>query len=373
MPSLEKILLQCMDRPRYPIIQGGMGAGISLYPLASECSKHDIMGTLSSVALDQYTSARVGERLNLVDAVCREIIDTKDVGGFAAINIMVKLIGTYKDSIEGAVKGGANMIISGAGLPAYLPNIVKEFANKHMGTEKHNIALVPIVSSAEALIVLLERYWLKQEYIPDAIVLEGPKAGGHLGFSYKAVKAAGKDFLAAYDLFDVLLDPVLEIAQKYNIPVFVAGGIRTRAEIDYAISRGATGVQIATPFVPTYESGASEEFKQMILRSSNAEVMLSDENWGSPALYPFRYLKGSPLAQKKKGKSFCICAALVSSTDPAMQAKEGPCPEHYVLPSNGKCPAFGNVLYEGLYTSGTEIDSLIEMRSAADVIHDLVQ
>jgi nitronate monooxygenase len=369
---LEKIVFPWMDRPRYPIIQGGMGVYISGWKLASTVSSADAMGTISSVALDQYVSLRVGKTLNQKEAVAREIIDTKNAGGFCAINVMVKLVGTYEDTIEGAVRGGANMIISGAGLPTNLPMLVEQFA----GTPDHHIALAPMVSSVEALNILLNRYWLKPGkpgYIPDAIILEGPKAGGHLGFSYKAVKASGENFLRDYDLFDVLLDPVLEVAQNYSIPVFVAGGIRTRADIDYALSRGAAGVQIGTPFVPTYESGASREFKEMILKSSNADVMMGDEQWGSSVGYPFRYLKDSPLAQKKSGKYFCICAALLSSTDPAILLKNGPCPENYVQPSKGLCNAFDNVIYDGLYTTGTEIDSLTAMKHAADVVRELVE
>ena len=365
---LEKIFFPWMDRPRFPIVQGGMGAGISLLPLASAVADADAICTLSSVALDQFTSARVGEKLNQVEAVVREVSDTKKAGGFAAINVMVKLVGSYRQSIEGAVKGGANMIVSGAGLPTNLPELVEQFA----GTKNHNIALVPIVSSADVLDILINRYWMKQGHLPDAVVLEGPKAGGHIGFSYKTIKRSGANFLNDYDLFDVLLDPVLEVASRYSIPVFVAGGIRTHENIEYALRRGAAGVQIGSPFVATPESGASDHFKQVLIDSHNEDVLLGDETWGSPALYPFRYLRGSPLFSKKLGKYFCICSALFSSTTTAIPQKEGVCPEEYVKPLKGNCPARGNVLYNGLYTSGTEINTITRIRPAADIIRELV-
>jgi nitronate monooxygenase len=366
---LEKIILKGIDNPRYPLIQGGMGAGISLMRLASAVSNEDAMGTISSVALDKFTSARVGKELNQVEAVAREIEDTKKASNFAAINIMVKLEGSYKNSIEGAVRGGANMILSGAGLPVDLPRLVEEYA----GTKDHKISLVPIVSSARALKVLLN-YWIKRNgYLPDAIVLEGPKAGGHLGFSYKEIRESGSNFLKDYDLFDVLLDPVLEITRERNIPVFVAGGIRTKEDILYAKKRGAAGVQIATPFIATYESGASDSFKQAIIDSNNEDVLTGSEEWGSPALFPFRYLKSSPLAEKKNGRFFCICSALLSSTDMSFPQKKGDCPELYVKPLKCDCPAKGNVLYDGVYTSGTEINSITRIRHAAEIIRELVE
>ena len=186
-------------------------------------------------------------------------------GGFAAINIMAKLVGSYEQSIEGAVKGGANMIVVGAGLPSTLPHLVEKF----YGSKNHNIGIVPIVSSAQVLDIIIHRYWQPDGYMPDAIVLEGPKAGGHIGWSYKTVNRAGKDFLKKYDLLDVLLPEVLELLHKggYNIPVFVAGGIRNRKDIDIALKAGATGVQIGTPFVVAYESGASEDFKRTVIES----------------------------------------------------------------------------------------------------------
>jgi len=375
---LEKIFYEeWMDKPRFPVIQGGMGGGISLEELASAVNYAGAMGVVSSVALDQFTSARVGEKLNQMEAAAREVADTKKACGFAAINIMVKLVRDYEASVEGAVKGGANMIISGAGLPIELPTLVEKFA----GTKDHHIALVPIVSSARALRIIIERYWMNANHLPDAVVLAGPKCGGHLGFSYREIEASGENFLKDYDLFDVLLTPVLKLVKKYEtkehkIPVFVAGGIRTHEDVIHAIKQGATGVQVGTPFAASYESGACNDFKNTIIRSSNADVMLGSREWGSPTGYPFRYLRGSPLAQLGKNAEnnyFCICSALLSSTKTDIPSRNGDCPWGYVKPLDKLCPANGkeNVIPNRLYTSGTEIDGIKEIRHAADIVNEL--
>jgi len=369
---LKKIYFDWMDTQRYPIIQGGMGAGISLFPLASAVSKAGAMGTISSVALDQFTSIRTGLILNQMQACEREIFDTIKASGFAAINIMVKLARDYAASVEGAVKGGVNMIISGAGLPTDLPRLVAQYAE----TKEHKIALVPIVSSASILEILINRSWGPFGHLPDAVILEGPKAGGHLGFRYKDIIKSKGNFLKDYDLFNVLLDPVLAITQKYNIPLFVAGGIRTKEDVKSAISRGCCGVQIGTPFVPTPESGASDCFKQMILEGCDGDVLISDESWGSPAGYPFRYLNNSPLAKKDRSandKYFCICTGLLASTNADIKFKKGSCPEGYVISKDGSCSAIGNVAYEGFYTSGIPIDGITEIRSVEEIIGELVE
>src|SRR3989344_3713792 len=134
--KLEKTVILKDRFPRFPGIQGGMGFGISLYDLASNVSKEGWIGTVSSAGLDQLTARRLGvKRMGLVEATEREIYDTKRDGGFAAINIMCALPLSYEASVEGAIKGGVDMIISGAGLPTELPSQVKKIT----GTNDHNI------------------------------------------------------------------------------------------------------------------------------------------------------------------------------------------------------------------------------------------
>ena len=214
--------------------------------------------------------------------------------------------------------------------------------------------------------------------MPDAIILEGPKAGGHIGFSYKTIKKSGENFLKDYDLLDVLLPEVMKFLQKYgyNIPVFVAGGIRTKEHIAKARSIGATGVQIASQLIVVHESGASEEFKDVVIESSDEDVVLGTEEWGSPAQYSFRYSKKSPLVKEmSQSNFFCICRSLICATpyEYLTNDKAIGCPEGYVKPLHSACPAAGNIIDKALYTMGSEVNSITKRRYAAEIIRDLTE
>lgn len=404
--SLEKTLQLKGLEKRGPIFQGGMGIGVSLEPLATAVGKFGDgkqgIGTISTVCMDQYTPRRLvleGEtvdyaspgRMDFIEAVRTEISDTKMRAGVVAVNIMCALPLFYERSIEGAVKGGVNAIVSGAGLPLKLPNQVK----KYTGKSDHEINLIPIVSSAKALEIICKR-WGKQGYRPDAVVLEGPKAGGHIGWSYKEVKEAGKYFLKKFDLFDALLDPVLDIAKKYPndfgpIPVVPAGGIYTHEDIKHALSRGASGVQLGTRFAMTHESGWTDEVKQAVIATNKEDIVLTDLaktkssnvitdiSWASPCGYPFRISKKSPLYLVKQGNYFCICSGLMGATgidNTKLRGTEGfprGCPERYVLLGKDKvCQAAGNIDYSPLITCGTEAYRIDKILSVEELMTELI-
>jgi len=151
-----------------PIIQGGMGVGVSLFPLARAVAKEGGVGIVSSACLDRLVSKRTGKKLNSYEAAYEEVSQAKANGGFAGINIMCALSRDYNDSVKGALDAGADVIISGAGLPVSLPAI----------QNPKDTALIPIVSSTRALEIICKK-WEKLGYRPDAVVLEGPLAGGH--------------------------------------------------------------------------------------------------------------------------------------------------------------------------------------------------
>ena len=365
---------------RYPIIQGGMGIGISLYELASAVGKKNCIGTISSASLDQFVAKRFGlERMDYVEATAQEIRDTKKDGGVAAINIMVALESHFEKAVEGAVRGGVDMIISGAGLPMHLPTLVEKYAGK----KDHSISLVPIVSSARALEIICKK-WDKQGYRPDAVVLEGPKAGGHLGWSYKQVLEAGERFFEEYDLFEKLLPPVLDMANKYQndsgpIPIITAGGIFTHDDIVDALYQGASAVQMGTRFGATKESGGTPVFKQKIVDSTMEDIVLSTAGWGSPCGLPFRYLKTSPLSQKdSKNHFFCICTAVFGGAGIDNTSKLGTkmhptrCPERYVLRGGKPCPAAGTADYTPLVTCGTNGYRVDKILSVDELVNELV-
>ncbi|MEW6054372.1 MAG: nitronate monooxygenase [Nitrospirota bacterium] len=325
MPELPPLFIKG-KRIFQPIIQGGMGIGVSLSPLASAVAKEGGVGIISSAALDRLVSQRKGRKVNSYEAAYEEVSLSKASGGFTGINIMIALARDYEDSVRGALDAGADFIISGAGLPLGLPAI----------QDPKDTALIPIVSSARALELICKK-WEKLRYRPDAVVLEGPLAGGHLGFK-------GDQIDLDSNKLENLLPPVLDTARKYgDFPVIVAGGIYTNADIVQFLDMGARGVQMGTRFLVTEESSATREYKQAVLDVQKEDIIIAIDP-GSPCGLPFRVIRQSPMyviAQKKlripkcdkgyvlvkdqEGKftnclakysnehHFCICNGLLSS------------------------------------------------------------
>lgn len=314
------------------IIQGGMGVGVSLAPLASAVAREGGVGVISSACLNRIVSSQIKRKVKIYDAIKIEISNAKNLsgGGLIGINIMFALQKDFEDSVMGAIDAGADFIISGAGLPLNLPAI--QFPK--------DTALIPIVSSARALEIICKR-WKKLGYLPDAVVLEGPLAGGHLGFKMDQIKLES-------NTLENLFSPVKDMAKKYgDFPVIVAGGIYTREDIVKFIKMGADGVQMGTRFLATNESSASEEYKRAVINANADDIIVVDPKInppGSPCGLPFRIIKQSPgfvfalnkirkpkcdkgyvlfkdadgkftrcLAKESNENCFCICNGLLSS------------------------------------------------------------
>ena len=276
-----------------PVFQGGMGVGVSLAPLAGAVAKEGGLGIISSAGLDEIVSKRDDKKVDIYTATCIEIEKAKSISGGRGgigINVMVAIIGDYEDTIRAAIDARADAIISGAGLPLRLPSI------KPPG----HTALIPIVSSARALELIL-RSWEKKHYRPDAVVLEGPLAGGHLGFKYGEIKDP------AFEL-EKLLPSVLDVARKNgNFPVIVAGGIYTHEDIEKFIEIGASGVQIGTRFLATEESSATEAYKQAVISATEDDILVvsyPEVVPASPCGLPFRLLTSS-LAYRAERMPLC--------------------------------------------------------------------
>jgi nitronate monooxygenase len=260
-----------------PIVQGGMGVGVSLHPLASAVAREGGLGVLSSAAIDRLVSRRLGRKVDTYEAVRDEVALAKSQGGFAGINIMVALQRDFVDSVKGAVDAGADAIIAGAGLPTSLPAI----------HNPRDTALIPIVSSARALEIICKK-WEKLGYRPDAVVLEGPLAGGHLGFKFQEIDLPS-------NALEVLLPAVKDLARKHgDFPVIVAGGIFTHDDILNFIRQGADGVQMATRFLATEESSADRAYKQAVLNATKEDILVARDP-ASPCGLPFRVLRQSPM------------------------------------------------------------------------------
>ncbi len=311
---------------RVPIIQGGMGVGVSLSPLAGAVAQEGGVGIVSSAALDRLISKRNGRKCSAYEAAYEEISLSKANGGFAGINIMVALLKTYDATVEGAIDAGADFIISGAGLPLRLPLI----------KDPGETALIPIVSSPRALELICKK-WERAGFRPDAVVLEGPLAGGHLGFKFEEL------YLESTKL-ENLFPPVKEMAEKHGgFPVIVAGGIYDQNDIVRFLKLGADAVQMGTRFMVTRECTATDAYKQAVIDAGKEDIVVA-RNPGSPSGLPFMVIKRSgmyqsALSKKRKplcdkgymlrpdrngvfnqcdsrlenGSSFCICNGLLSS------------------------------------------------------------
>ena len=343
---------------KVPIIQGGMGIGVSLSPLASAVAKEGGIGIVSSACLDRLLSKRNGRPLNTYEATFEEVSLAKAEGGIAGINIMVALAHDYDSSVKGAIDAGADIIISGGGLPLHLPGI------KNPG----DTALVPVVSSARALELICKK-WERMSYRPDAVVLEGPLAGGHLGFAFDQI------YLASNRL-ENLFFPVKEMSLKYGgFPVIVAGGIYTHEDIAKFLRLGADGVQMGTRFLATDESSASSKYKQAVVDARKEDILVAREP-GSPCGMPFMVIKNSPMYR----------SALESKREPH-------CDKGYILSRNkegvfSRCPArsdnkstfcicngllssagYNPFSEEPLYTvgaNGYKVDSVLSVKSVMD-------
>ncbi|MBI5442854.1 MAG: nitronate monooxygenase [Deltaproteobacteria bacterium] len=310
-----------------PIVQGGMGVGVSMAGLAAAVSREGGLGTISSACLDRLVSRRVGRKVDSREAARLEVREAKAAGEFPiAINVMVALDSTYEASVLGAMDGGVDVVVSGAGLPLRLPSVIAG----HPRADE--VGLVPIVSSVRALRLLCQR-WRKAGRMPDAAIVEGPLAGGHLGWK------TSTELHDPDNRLENLLEPVLEAASEFGgFPVIAAGGVFTREDVLRTISLGAAGVQMGTRFLATVESGASDEYKRAVVDCTH-EAILVAQSPGSPCGLPFRVLTTSPMyrqavaggrtplcdkgylaygrakcaASSDASKYFCICNGLLSS------------------------------------------------------------
>jgi len=258
---------------KIPIIQGGMGVKVSMASLASAVANCGGAGTIASVGLGYGTKEN---ETNFVKAsregLQREIRQAKELTkGVVGINIMVAL-SNYDDLIQTAVKEKADFIVSGAGLPLRLP----EF------TEGSSTKLIPIVSSSRAADIIIKSWKRRYNRLPDAIVVEGPLAGGHLGFKFEDLTAHNENNL------EKLTVDVLGVVKEYekdlniNIPVIAAGGIFDGGDIAKFLKLGARGVQIATRFVATFESSVADEFKKLYLSAGEENIVIIKSPVGMP-------------------------------------------------------------------------------------------
>jgi NAD(P)H-dependent flavin oxidoreductase YrpB (nitropropane dioxygenase family) len=271
-----------------PIIQGGMGVGVSLSGLAAAVANEGGVGVISCAGLGLLYKPTPGDYIrNSIYGLKEELRKAREkTKGVIGVNIMVAL-SNFNDMVRTAISEKVDIIFAGAGLPFDLPSFL---------TEGCNTKLAPIVSSARAAKVICEKWLANYGYLPDAIVVEGPKAGGHLGFKKEQIEDEKHSL-------EHLIPEVVSVATQYsyrkNIPVIAAGGIATGEDILRFLKLGATGVQMGSIFVPTEECDASDTFKKVYVNASPKDTVIIQ----SPVGMPGRALDGEFIHLVSEGKT----------------------------------------------------------------------
>ena len=274
---------------KVPIVQGGMGIGISLSRLASAVANMGGVGVISTVGI-----GLTGERVNInyrtgnIDAIRDEIRKARELTkGIIGVNIM-SVITNFSDMVKTSIEEGIDIIFSGAGLPLDLPKYLEDGVKTK---------LVPIVSSARAATIVWKKWFQNYNYLPDAFVVEGPKAGGHLGFKSDHIDDESNNL-------ERIVDDVLEVSGEIrsihnkDVPVIAAGGIYSGSDIFDIVSRGASGVQMGTRFVATKECDAADEFKNAFIGATDEDVKIIK----SPVGMPGRAIENDFLREAGEGK-----------------------------------------------------------------------
>ncbi|MBM0636613.1 nitronate monooxygenase family protein [Campylobacter sp. VicNov18] len=265
---------------KYPIFQGGMGLGISWHKLASAVSLNGGLGIISSVGTGYYEERKYANKeLNAKPYGSENFYSRKGLQALidnARVLCSDRPLGCnilcasndYARIARDACEVGFNVIVSGAGLPTNLPEFTADFPD---------VALVPIISSPKALKIICKRWQSRYNRLPDAVVLEGPKSGGHQGFTYEQCLDPN------YQLENLIVPVVEEVKNWGAFPVIAAGGIWDKNDIEKVLSLGASGVQMGTRFIGTFECDASEEFKNVLLACKEEDIELIKSPVGYPA------------------------------------------------------------------------------------------
>ena len=304
-----------------PIVQGGMGVGISMAGLASAVANEGGVGVLSAAGIAMLRKPEIKDRDRAIfEGLTEEIAAAREkiksgTNGILGINIM-NVMTDFAQMVKTSAEAGIDVIFSGAGLPLDLPKYAS-----------NDTALVPIVSSAKA-VKIISRWW-EQKYsrLPDGFVLEGPMAGGHLGFSKEQIDDPK---FRLQSLIPSVLKELDALSQKAGrkIPLIAGGGVYSGEDIHEILSLGADAVQMATRFVATEECDASDEFKKAYINCKKEDISIIQ----SPVGMPGRAIKNSFIERAKNGETcpkacpwhcisscepskspYCISAALMAA------------------------------------------------------------
>ncbi len=344
-----------------PIIQGGMGLGISWDKLSGNVSLEGGLGVISAVGTGYYQNKKFShkniqdkpyseENFYSKDALFEIIKNARAICGDAPLAINALYASNdYGRTVKEACEAGIDIVITGAGIPTNMPEFTKDYPD---------VALIPIVSSARAL-SLICRKWKKHGKIPDAVIVEGPLSGGHQGFNYEQCSQE------EYQLENIIL-PVIEEAKKWgNIPVIAAGGIWDKNDIDKFLNLGCSGIQMATRFIGTFECDASEEFKNVLLKASKDDIQLFKSPVGLPARGVRTNLQ-TMIENKTAPKVACISNCVA------------PCKKGIEAKAVGYCiadrlsAAYNGDVETGLFFTGTNGYRLDKLISVKELMKNLI-
>ena len=300
-----------------PVIQGGMGVGISLHKLAGAVAASGGMGLISTA---QIGFREPDFKTNFVEAnlraIRREMQKAREIAPKGAIGFNIMVATKHYDLwVKEAIKSGADAIVSGAGLPVRLPEYAqaayeemkagiadaKENCEEFCKQAVKKVKLAPIVSSAKSAQVICRLWDRKYKQVPDFVVVEGPLAGGHLGFSREELAEYGADTKVVpntynQEAYDKEVRSIMEVVKTYeekyqkHIPVVTAGGIYTHEDVKHQFELGAEGVQVATRFVTTEECDAPDAYKQAYINAKKEDIVITQSPVGMPGraiLNPF--------------------------------------------------------------------------------------
>lgn len=306
---------------KIPVVQGGMGVGISLSGLAGNVSACGGLGVISTAQIgwrepDFYEKPFEAN----FRAIEKEIKKARELakGGVLGVNIMVATQ-RYEEYVKSAVKAGIDIVISEPDCRLTFPNMWREAKAK----------IAPIVSSLKSLTVICRMWERKYQTAPDLVVIEGPKAGGHLGFSREELETVTDE--AYDDVIVSIIEKVKEYSEKFSkkIPVVVAGGIYERKDMEHVMKLGADGVQMGTRFVTTKECDADEAYKQSYIKAKKEDIKIVQSPVGMPGraiLNPFlekvktekckiKHCYQCIVTCDKKTIPYCITEALVNAAE----------------------------------------------------------
>jgi len=330
---------------RLPIVQGGMGVGISMSGLASAVANMGGIGIISTVAIGLTDrQARVNYKNRNIEVLKKEIRKARELSaGIIGVNIM-SVLTDFSEMVRTSVEEGIDIIFSGA---KYL-------------TEGSKTMLVPIVSSGRAASIIANKWKQNYDYLPDAFVVEGPKAGGHLGFKANALEEISNSL---ENLVDEVLQVARDLKARFNkeVPVIAAGGIYTGEDIYKIIQKGATAVQLGTRFVATEECDASPEFKNAFVAAKADDIRIIKSPVGMPGRTIFNKFLDEAVKGNRRPK---VCMHhCIKSCDPKTTS--------YCI-ADALLQAYKGNLEDGFVFTGTNGGRIDKISTVKELINELV-